>query len=120
MVRYASRALPVLTEDQHAGSETLGMLQDTDRIASHDQASTSAITIIHGKPFSRRNSTFQVPRLLRCLCQVAQYKFVWQAPYEPSPSWHSFHLLQLLVVLQLLLHLYSPLETHSRSVCLYS
>ena len=29
-------------------------------MASHAQASTSAVSIIHGKPFTRRNSTFQV------------------------------------------------------------
>ena len=89
MMCYASRALPVLTEDQHAGSESLGMLQDTDR--SHDQASTSAITIIHGKPFSRRNSTFQVPCLLCCLCQVAQHKSVWQAAMNLAPTGTAFN-----------------------------
>jgi len=36
-------------------------MQDDARLASNGLASTSGIHIIHGKPFTRRNSTFQVP-----------------------------------------------------------
>ena len=35
-------------------------LQDRGRLASNSLASTSGAQIIHGKPFTRRNSTFQV------------------------------------------------------------
>lgn len=36
------------------------LLQNAGRVASHGGASTSGMHIIHGKPFTRRNSTFQV------------------------------------------------------------
>ena len=37
-------------------------MQEDTRLASNDLVSTSGVHMIHGKPYTRHNTTFQVPQ----------------------------------------------------------
>jgi hypothetical protein len=65
-------------------------MQEDARLASNGLASTSGIHIIHGKPFTRRNSTFQVLRrtfddgvaILSLLLHIKLPLFYYQHPVQ--------------------------------------